>query len=165
MAYDEGLAHRLRELLEDDDAVSEKKMFGGLCFLHGGHMVCGIVGDELMLRVGPDAYEACLAEPHAREMDFTGRAMRGMIYVATEGFAEDEDLEAWVERGLVFARSLPAKKTRKKSARKKKAAKKKSAKKATKKAAKKAPASKQPARKKGASKKKAAVRKKGARKR
>ena len=132
MAYDEGLAHRLRELLEDDSSVAEKKMFGGLCFLLGGHMVCGIVGDELMLRVGPEAYDACLAEPHAREMDFTGRALRGMIYVGTDGFAEDEDLEAWVERALSYARSLPPKGAKKKASRKKtagkKAAKKKSAK-------------------------------------
>ncbi|MCR9093869.1 MAG: TfoX/Sxy family protein [bacterium] len=127
MAYDEGLAHRLRELLEDDSSVAEKKMFGGLCFLHGGHMVCGIVGDELMLRVGPEAYDACLAEPHAREMDFTGRALRGMIYVGTDGFAEDEDLEAWVERALSYARSLPPKSAKKKAAKKRAAKKKKAA--------------------------------------
>lgn len=115
MAYDEGLAQRLRELTEDDKKITEKKMFGGLCFLVSGNMCCGIVGDELMLRVGADAYDDCLALPYAREMDFTGRAMKGMIYVSTEGFAEDEDLAAWVERGLAFARSLPAKKPKKKS--------------------------------------------------
>jgi len=129
MAYDEGLAHRLREIFEDEPAVTEKKMFGGVCFLYGGHMCCGIVRDELMLRVGPDMYDACLALPHAREMDFTGRALRGMLYVGTEGFAEDEDLGAWVERGLAFVRSLPKKKAAKKRAvKKKKAAKKKPAK-------------------------------------
>ena len=132
MAYDEGLAHRIRELTEEQSDVTEKKMFGGLCFLVGGNMACGIVGDELMLRVGADAYDDCLAQPHAREMDFTGRAMKGMIYVATDGFAEDEDLAAWLERGLGFARSLPAKGTTragKKSAVRNRAAKKKSAKK------------------------------------
>jgi TfoX/Sxy family transcriptional regulator of competence genes len=103
------VAHRLRELLEEDPAVTEKKMFGGLCFLHRGNMCCGIVRDELMLRVGPDQHGDCLAQPHAREMDFTGRAMKGMIYVGVDGFSEDEDLEAWVERGLSFARSLPSK--------------------------------------------------------
>ena len=152
MAYDEGLAHRLRELFEEEPAVTEKKMFGGVCFLYGGHMCCGIVGDELMLRVGPDAYESCLALPHAREMDFTGRTMRGMIYVGVEGFAEDEDLEAWVGRGLAFVRSLPEKKPRKAPLRKasaKKPAKKKAAKKTTKKKA----------AKKKASRKKAAKRK------
>jgi len=137
MAYDEGLAHRLRELVEDDRAVTEKKMFGGLCFLHGGNMCFGIVRDELMLRVGPDQYEECLAQPHAREMDFTGRSMKGMVYVGVDGFSEDEDLAAWVERGLSFARSLPSKDAvaRKKAARKKAAAKKKASKKPAKKAA------------------------------
>lgn len=129
MAYDEGLAHRLQDLFEGDRDVTEKKMFGGLCFLHRGNMVCGIVRDELMLRVGPDAYGDCLALPHAREMDFTGRAMRGMIYVGTEGFEEDEDLEAWVDRALAFARSLPSKGAAKKGARKKAARKKTAAKK------------------------------------
>lgn len=109
MAYDDGLAHRIRELTEDDPTVVEKKMFGGLCFLVSGNMCCGVVRDELMLRVGPESYAECLGLPHAREMDFTGRAMKGMIYVSTDGFEEDEDLEAWVGRGLEFARSLPPK--------------------------------------------------------
>ncbi len=109
MPYDEGLAERVRELFEDHPGASEKKMFGGLCFLVGGNMCCGIVGEELMVRVGPDAYEAALAEPHAREMDFTGRAMRGMVYVAVDGIAEDEDLARWVSLGTKFAGSLPPK--------------------------------------------------------
>ena len=152
MAYDEGLAHRLRELFEDEPAVTEKKMFGGLCFLHDGNMCCGIVGDELMLRVGPDAYEACLALPHAREMDFTGRALRGMIYVGTDGFAEDEDLAAWAERGLAFARSLPAKKPKKpkKKAGARKKASSKAAREKTAKASPKRAAARKSARKAGA---------------
>ena len=89
--------------------ISERKMFGGLCFLHDGNMCFGIVGRELMVRVGADAYEECLAEPHAREMDFTGRSMRGMVYVGEAGISEDEDLEAWMARGMDFARSLPPK--------------------------------------------------------
>jgi TfoX/Sxy family transcriptional regulator of competence genes len=109
MAYDEGLAERLREAMEDVPGISAKKMFGGLCFLVSGHMCCGIVKDELMVRVGPDVYDECLGLPHAREMDFTGRAMKGMIYVATDGFEDDEDLEAWVGRGVAFASSLPPK--------------------------------------------------------
>ena len=84
-------------------------MFGGLCYLANGNMAAGIVGSELMLRVGPDAYEDCLALEHAREMDFTGRAMKGMIYVGEEGISEDENLETWVERGYAFAASLPVK--------------------------------------------------------
>ena len=109
MAFDEGLAERVRALLADDTDTREQKMFGGLCFLCGGNMACGIVGDELMVRVGPDAWSEALSHPHAREMDFTGRSMKGMIYVGVVGFAEDEDLAAWVGRGTTYARSLPPK--------------------------------------------------------
>ena len=109
MAYDEGLGQRIRERLEDRPGISEKKMFGGLCFLASGNMCCGIVVDELMVRVGPSAYADCLARPHAREMDFTGKAMKGMVYVATAGFECDAGLDSWLERGLAFAESLPAK--------------------------------------------------------
>jgi TfoX/Sxy family transcriptional regulator of competence genes len=109
MPYDEGLAQRIRELLEERDDVVEKKMFGGLAFLLDGNMAVGIVGDELMVRVGPDAYEQALALAHAREMDFTGRAMKGLVYVACEGFESDGDLAGWVARGVAFASSLPPK--------------------------------------------------------
>jgi len=72
-------------------------------------MCCGIIGDELMVRVGPDAWEASLALPHAREMDFTGRSMKGMVYVGVEGIESDANLDAWVARGIAFAGSLPPK--------------------------------------------------------
>ena len=84
-------------------------MFGGLCFMSGGNMSFGILGSQIMVRVGPDAYPHALRLPHAREMDFTGRSMRGMVYVDPDGISEDEDLEAWLRRGLTFAQSLPAK--------------------------------------------------------
>jgi len=109
VAFDEGLAQRVRECLASRRGVAEKRMFGGLCFLVGGNMAAGIVGEELMVRVGPDAYEGCLALPHAREMDFTGRALRGMVYVATDGIAEDDALMAWLARGCDYAASLPVK--------------------------------------------------------
>ena len=109
MAFDEGLAERIRAAVSNDPLISERKMFGGLAFLHQGNMACGIVGDELMVRVGPDAWDDSLRLPHAREMDFTGRSMRGMVYVGVEGFAEDDDLDGWVERGLCFARTFPPK--------------------------------------------------------
>ena len=109
MAYDEGLAHRVREIFEGRDEVAETKMFGGLAFLLHGNMCCGIVGDELMVRLGPDAYADALSLPHAREMDFTGKPLRGMVYVATDGFDADEDLRAWIGRGVDFAGSLPVK--------------------------------------------------------
>jgi TfoX/Sxy family transcriptional regulator of competence genes len=109
MAYDEGLAQRIRERLEEQRGITEKRMFGGLAFLVGGNMAVGIVKDELMVRVGPDAYEDALAQPHARPMDFTKRPMRGFVYVATAGFEEDADLARWIRRGVGFAASLPAK--------------------------------------------------------
>jgi TfoX/Sxy family transcriptional regulator of competence genes len=109
MAYDEGVAQRVRELLADRTDVGEKRMFGGLAFMVRGHMCCGIIGDELMVRCGPDAYDKTLERPHAREMDFTGRALKGFVYVAEEGFEDDADLESWVRAGLEFVSSLPSK--------------------------------------------------------
>ena len=109
MAFDQGLAERVRALLTNDANVRERKMFGGLCFLCGGNMACGIVGDELMVRVGPQGWLDALSQPHAREMDFTGRSMKGMVYVGVKGIAEDTDLARWVDRGTTYARSLPPK--------------------------------------------------------
>jgi len=109
MAFDEGLAERVRGLVNDEPSMSERKMFGGLCFMSHGNMCFGIVGSELMVRVGIGAYAEALALTHVREMDFTGRSMRGMVYVAEEGISEDEDLAAWLQRGLDHAGSLPPK--------------------------------------------------------
>lgn len=109
MAYSETLAHRVRALVNQRSDVSEKKMFGGLAFLLNGNMCCGIVKDELMVRVGPEQYEMALARPHARKMDFTGRAMKGMVYIAAPGVADDTSLAAWVAMGANFAGSLPPK--------------------------------------------------------
>jgi hypothetical protein len=109
MAFDEALAGRVRGILESHPDFSEKKMFGGLCFLLGRHMCCGVTGTELMIRVGPDAYEDSLAQPHARVLDFTGRAPKGMVYVAEEGMSSDAGLNTWVGRGVAFAGSLPPK--------------------------------------------------------
>jgi len=110
MAYDEGLAHRLRDLLKDKKEVEEKKMFGGLCFMVSKHMCCGIIGEKLMARVGPREYEKCLLKNHVQKMDFTSRSMKGMVYVQPDGIAEDEDLSYWVDICLTFIRSLPPKK-------------------------------------------------------
>jgi TfoX N-terminal domain len=109
MTFDEGLAERIREMTGTDPLISERKMFGGLCFMSGGNMCFGVLGDEIMVRVGPDAHSEALQIPHAREMDFTGRSMRGMVYVDPDGVSEDEDLEAWLQRGLAYARSFPPK--------------------------------------------------------
>ncbi|MBM3943243.1 MAG: TfoX/Sxy family protein [SAR202 cluster bacterium] len=109
MAYSEALAERVRQAVSNQPAVTERKMFGGLAFMHAGNMFCGVLGDQLMVRVGPDAYDAALAQPHARPMDFTGRPMRGMVYVAPQGCRSAADLEQWVQQGLAFARGLPGK--------------------------------------------------------
>jgi TfoX/Sxy family transcriptional regulator of competence genes len=106
--YDEGLAERIREVLNDRLDVSEKKMFGGIAFMVRGHMCVGIVKDDLMVRVGPETYENLVREPHARRMDFTGRPMKGFLYVASEGYATDADLHRWVGLGHAYATSLPA---------------------------------------------------------
>ena len=109
MAYDEGLAERLRDTFATTRGVSEKKMFGGVAFMVNGNMSCGIVDETLMVRVGPELYEEALGRPHARAMDFTGKAMKGFVYVAPEGFESDEDLAEWVQLSKRFVATLPAK--------------------------------------------------------
>jgi len=110
MAYDEGLAERLREIYADIPFVSEKKMFGGLAFMVDGHMSCGVMSDgQLMLRVGPALYTQTLARPHVRPMDFTGRKMTGFVIVDEAGLTEDTQLRDWVELSLRFVQSLPPK--------------------------------------------------------
>jgi len=109
MAFDEGLAERIREELQERNDVIEKKMFGGLCFMVSGNMCCGIVKDTLMTRVGPEQYETCLKKKHASEMNFTGRPMKGMIYVSPEGVESDKELKWWINTCLKFVNSLPAK--------------------------------------------------------
>lgn len=84
-------------------------MFGGIAFMVRGNMCCGVVKDELMVRVGPDRYEEALARPHARPMDFTGRPMKGMLFVAEPGFRTDEALAQWVALASEYAASLPPK--------------------------------------------------------
>lgn len=109
MAYDEKLAERVRETLKRRRGIREKKMFGGLAFMVNGHMACGVQGDDLMVRVGPDAYDAALKKTGARPMDFTGRPLKGMVYVGPQGHRRKPSLEAWVEQALSYARSLPPK--------------------------------------------------------
>ena len=109
MPYDENLAQRLRQTLAVYPNVTEKKMFGGLSFMLGDHMCCGAVNEDLVVRVGPEQYEQALSQPHARNMDFTGRPMRGMVFVGPGGCATDETLSEWVRMGVSFASSLPPK--------------------------------------------------------
>lgn len=109
MAYDDGLAERVREALAVEPGLSEKAMFGGLAFLIDGNMAVGIIGDDLMVRVGPADYEAALLRPHARVFDMTGRPMRGWVLVESEGLEDDAAFAGWVGDGVRFARSLPPK--------------------------------------------------------
>jgi TfoX/Sxy family transcriptional regulator of competence genes len=109
MPFDEALADRVREALAARAELSERKMFGGIAFMIGGNMAVGIVGDDLMVRLDPADAERALAEPHVRPMDFTGKPMKGMVFVDPAGTAADEDLASWVEAGADFASSLPSK--------------------------------------------------------
>lgn len=108
MAYSEALADRIRDALTGRAEVSERKMFGGIAFMLGGHIAVGVIGEDLLVRLGPDG-ERALAEPHTRPMDFTGKPVKTTIFVTPEGTAGDEDLAAWVEAGADYAQSLPPK--------------------------------------------------------
>ena len=108
MPYDEELAERIRALVADNPGVTERKMFGGIAFMFRGNMFCGIVRSDLMARVGPDAYDYALSQPHTRPMDFTGRPMKGMLYVAPTGYT-GKGLATWVDRTLTFVEKLPPK--------------------------------------------------------
>jgi TfoX/Sxy family transcriptional regulator of competence genes len=109
MAYDEGLAERIRERLGADPAITEKRMFGGIAFLHRGNMAVGVTGDDLMVRVGPEATDEALARPGARIFDMTGRPMRGWVVVTGAAVAEDDALAEWIDQGHAFAAGLPSK--------------------------------------------------------
>ena len=109
MAYDEGLAQRIREALGELPGLVEKKMFGGIGFMVQGNMACGVNKDNLIVRVGPDRYEEALAKPHSGPFDMTGRPMRGWVMVASGGYESDDALREWVQKGVEFAVSLPAK--------------------------------------------------------
>ncbi len=109
MAYNENLTHRINKLLADQPALVEKKMFGGIGFLLQGNMACGVNKDDLIVRVGPEGYEQAVIRPHVRPFDMTGRPMKGWILVGPAGYSSHEDLSAWVEQGVSFALSLPAK--------------------------------------------------------
>ncbi|HKO39079.1 MAG TPA: TfoX/Sxy family protein [Solirubrobacterales bacterium] len=109
MAFDETLADRIRDVLASRPELSERRMFGGIAFMLGGHMAVGVIGEDLMVRLDPLDAEKALDEPHARPMDFTGKPAKNMVYVDAEGTTSDEHLAAWVEAGADYASSLPPK--------------------------------------------------------
>lgn len=114
MAYDEKLAARIRAVLARRKGFGEKKMFGGIAFMMDGKMCCGVLHDDLVARIGADDYAGALAKPHVRPMDFTGRPMKGYVYVGREALRDDRGLQAWIERAIVFTSLLPERKARKK---------------------------------------------------
>ncbi len=109
MSYDPEVAERVRRLLAGRDYVAEKKMVGGLSFLISGNMCCGVTGTALMVRVGAEGRQQALAEPHVRPMRFGRRDLSGFVCVDPAGFAADDALARWVQRGLDFVSQLPVK--------------------------------------------------------
>ena len=103
MAYDEQTADRVRTRLARRRGFEEKKMFGGVGFLLNGNMCVGVWKEFLILRLGPQGYQAALDESFTREFDITGRPMRGWVMVEPDGFQDDEDLKEWIERAIGFA--------------------------------------------------------------
>lgn len=112
MAFDPGLAQRVREALRDCPGITERKMFGGLAFLVDGKMFIGIRNSSLMARVGPERHQDALAVPHVRVMDFTGRPMKGYVYVDPLAIADDGDLQSWVLWCWQYVAKLPGKRVK-----------------------------------------------------
>jgi hypothetical protein len=109
VAYDEGLAHRLGDVLGPLPGILAKKMFGGLVFMWNGNMLVGVMGTDLIARVGPEAHADALAQPGARVFDFTGRPMNGWVVVDGAAVSEDSALDDWIGRCREFVEALPPK--------------------------------------------------------
>jgi TfoX/Sxy family transcriptional regulator of competence genes len=109
MAYDEDLAERVREVLAARAEVGERKMFGGIAFMVSGNMACGVLGEDLIVRLGDEEGEKALAEDGVRPFDFTGKPMKGIVFVSAERVSGDAGLSEWVEAGADYATSLPPK--------------------------------------------------------
>ena len=109
MTLDEGLAQRIRDQISDLAGYEEKRMFGGIGFLLRGNMACGVNKENLIIRVGPDYYQEALSKPNAKIFDMTGRPMTGWIVVTEAGYQKDAGFQEWVDRGVAFALTLPAK--------------------------------------------------------
>jgi TfoX/Sxy family transcriptional regulator of competence genes len=119
MAYDQKLEGRIRDLLGPREDLEARKMFGGLCFLVNGNMACGVLNADFIAKVDPERHDALLKKPGARPFDFSGRPMRGILYVGPEGVKTSKDLRFWVETSLAHALSKPPKTGKKKAIAKK----------------------------------------------
>jgi hypothetical protein len=109
MTFDQRLANRVRKALVAEPDLAEKRMFGGLAFMLRGHMCCGIVENSLMLRLGADGVRAALRQPHTREMDFTGKPMKTMVYVGPDGLGSSQTLGKWLRLAIAYSATLPPK--------------------------------------------------------
>ena len=114
MAYDEELAARAKEIIEELAELREQKMFGGIAFMVNDHMCVGVINEDLVLRLGDDEGEAALEDPNVRPMDFTGRPMKNFLFVSPEGVRNEEDLRGWIKKAHDFVLTLPPKKPKKK---------------------------------------------------
>ncbi len=109
MAYSTELADRIRDVIGEPPELVEKQMFGGIGFMVQGNMAVGVIGDELMVRIDKAATDQALEQPGARVFDFTGQPMKGWVMVGDPGITADDDLTQWVQQGVDYALSLPAK--------------------------------------------------------
>lgn len=109
MAYNTAVADDIRARIGSHPGLTEREMFGGIAFMINGNMAVGVSGEELMVRVGKDAHDEAVALPGARMFDMSARPMQGWVSVAPEGFAADDRFDAWVDRGVAFAETLPPK--------------------------------------------------------
>ena len=108
MVYNEKLADRIRKIICKNKNVTEKKMFGGLSFLLNGKMFCGVLKEDLVLRISHGEYEDALKKPNVRPMDFTRRPMKGFIYVNANGCKSDKDIKKWIDLSLNYVKSIKA---------------------------------------------------------
>ena len=118
MAYSEKLAERINSILKGKRGIVQKKMFGGICYMYKDKMSVGIVKDDLMIRVLPEKYDEYLKKPHVRKMDFTGKPLKGFLYVGSQGIKTERQLSKWIDVGLEFAVKSPPKKISKKTTKK-----------------------------------------------
>lgn len=109
MPYSESLAGRIRDVLAHRRNITEKKMFGCICFFLNGNALVGVWNDALIARLGPDLGEVALREPYVRAFDITGKPMKNWVVVEAEGIEDDDQLKAWIERACEFVKTLPKK--------------------------------------------------------
>ena len=109
MAFDQDLAMRVRRLLEKQDGISERKMFGGLAFLLKVKMFCGVLGHDLVARLGAEQAQTALRRSYVRPMDFTGRPMKGYVYIAPDGLRTDRALQTFIRHAIRYTSSLSSK--------------------------------------------------------